>query len=55
MLDAPKGYKHWEIDKEGNPVISSNAPDWAKEEFDRYQEQLKDSEKSDEQGNIKSI
>lgn len=55
MLDAPKGYEYWGTDEDGKTVISSEAPEWAKEEFDRYQKQLKDSGKPDEQGNIKSI
>lgn len=55
MLDSPKGFKYWVIDEHGKSIINSDAPDWAKEEFEKYQEQLKASKTADEDGNMKSI
>lgn len=55
MLDSPKGFKYWDVDEHGKSIIDSDAPDWAKEEFENYQEQLKASEKTDEDGTLKSI
>ncbi|WP_375180626.1 hypothetical protein [Enterococcus rotai] len=55
MLDSPKGFEYWDVDEQEKSIIVSNAPDWAKEEFEKYQEQLKASETVDEDGNLKSI
>lgn len=48
---VPKGYKYWEQDGDGNFVISSDAPQWAKDEFEKYQEQLEEAEVPDTEGN----
>jgi len=55
MLKAPRGYEFWMEDEHGKTSISSEAPEWAKEEFKRYQEQVEIAEKPDEQGNINQI
>lgn len=35
MLIKPKGYEYW-INKEGDLKIKEDAPEWAKEEFEKY-------------------
>lgn len=52
MLESPKGLKYW-IEKDGEFVISDDAPDWAKEEFEEYKELLSELGKPDEDGLIK--
>ena len=54
MLIIPKGYKYWK-EKNGKQVISDDAPMWAKEEFERYQKDIEESENEDSQGNINHI
>lgn len=37
MLKMPKGIEYWDTDKKtGANIIKDNAPEWAKEEFDKY-------------------
>lgn len=50
MLDQPKEIEYWSTDIEGNDTIDPNAPAWAKQEFDDYQEKMKQSGKTDKNG-----
>lgn len=52
MLSSPKGLKYW-IEKDEGYVIADDAPEWAKREFEEYQEQMKDLGKPDEDGIIR--
>lgn len=36
MLTKPKGYEYWETDENGKNIISDDAPEWAKKEFEEY-------------------
>lgn len=49
MLDVPKGLKYWIDTKSGNK-IDNNAPEWAKKEFNEYQQEFE--KKPDKNGNI---
>lgn len=40
MLEQPRGFKYWKVDKDGNQIISPDAPEWAKKEFVEYQEMM---------------
>ena len=48
MLDAPKGLKWWYDNPEGIESIKDEAPEWAKKEFEDYQELM--NSKTDEDG-----
>lgn len=48
MLAVPKGYKYWQISKNGKTTIIDSAPDWAKKEFEEYQKLT--AEPSDKKG-----
>ena len=52
MLKSPKGLEYW-IEEDGKFVISDDAPDWAKREFEEYQEQMDSIGEKDEDGLIK--
>lgn len=52
MLDAPKGLEYW-TEINGELAIRDDAPDWAKEEFEEYQELLSSLGEADEDGLIK--
>lgn len=49
MLTAPKGYKYW-INGNHGTELSSDAPDWAVEEFRSYQKMMSNSGISDDNG-----
>ncbi|KRK64593.1 hypothetical protein FC72_GL000320 [Companilactobacillus tucceti DSM 20183] len=49
MLDGPKGLIYW-IDTEEGSKISKDAPEWAKKEFEEYQEYFNKSK--DKNGNL---
>lgn len=37
MMGMPKGIEYWETDKKtGENIIKDDAPEWAKEEFEKY-------------------
>jgi hypothetical protein len=48
MLIKPKGYQYWTA----GGGISENAPDWAKKEFKKYQELMKQSEVPNKDGKL---
>lgn len=49
MLVMPKGYKFWYTEN-GKNKIKKDAPEWAKKEFNEYQEKLKMIGKPKEDG-----
>ncbi|MCW6663299.1 hypothetical protein NHG23_05325 [Aerococcaceae bacterium NML190073] len=51
MMLEPKGIKYWTIDEDGRNTIRDDAPEWAKIEFEEYQEDMK--QEPDEDGVIK--
>lgn len=48
----PKGYEYWSEDDNGNALIADDAPDWAKQEFEKYHDLMKKSGTPDENGVI---
>lgn len=54
ILAAPKSLKYWHFDKSGT-VIDKNAPKWAKEEFEKYEQIIAQSGKPDKNGLVKYI
>jgi len=52
MLIQPKGHKWWCYDENGENSIKEEAPEWAKKEFEEYQELMSKSGKPDENGMI---
>ncbi|MGX7132359.1 hypothetical protein ACWOB3_07745 [Enterococcus songbeiensis] len=54
MLMQPKGYEYWYIENDIEK-IKADAPDWAKKEFQEYQEIINNAEQPDENGNINSL
>lgn len=51
MLSEPKGIEYWFL-AEGEYQIKDDAPDWAKKEFEEYQNVMKSSNKPDDNGLI---
>lgn len=43
MLDSPKGLEFWIFGTDGSVSISEDAPEWAKQEFNEYQEEIDDN------------
>ena len=54
MLKAPKGLKYW-IETDNGTKIADNAPAWAVEEFNEYQEIMQKSGSPDENGIIRNL
>lgn len=46
MMPAPKGLEYW-IDGPDGTVLASDAPDWAKKEFQQYMSEIDNQNKSD--------
>lgn len=53
MLMMPKGYEFWIKGDNGVNVISPDAPEWAKKEFEKYQNMLESCNIPDKDGIIK--
>lgn len=47
MLESPKGYEYWTEDG-----ILDDAPEWAKKEFEEYQELMVKSTQQNESGEL---
>lgn len=54
MLVAPKGLKYWR-DTKDTTFIDPAAPQWAKDEFDKYMEKMKQFGIPDKDGIIRQF